>query len=719
MAEPIISKLRNPLDAFTTYSTHFIVMAARSTETARAFVNPKNNRQTLDAIDRVDALGEAIPFTTAANTTGDVFLAIDTRRFSQFTVESMKYEVLINGLSAGQSHSNLATIIDMTVLDSVGISFINFIQWLMDSKLQTNFDGMIFLIKVLFVGHKEDGTTETIHGATIPAYLFNMEVNLDYSKGVYTLQFMPNMNFSVFQHNRWLHIGSASSFKTIGSKTLQSVVSAFEDRLNVESKSFYDSTNPIMLAAGRGAINTQSGGKFGRLVKYQITLPEGWGEKEFFGSWKYNVNQSEERNFVQELQKLDTAKTPAQQRSSSPADSAKSPGKDASVSTPVGITITEVLDIIFKQVPAIAEFANSEKTKNPDGLLKFYKHIVSLTSTDDTVTVHVDVVAFEVPNVKPPSKTASEAVSQHQDKFYRQIVEDGQRKNVPANFFELDYIFTGKNTQILNFDMKIQNLQFMLASNTKVSAGELVHQSIQTQSEESKVEKTKLPEVLANMRPYDPFLIPMKTEIEKSAFEALSANARDKNSNSEVSSNLQQYSRNLSSFYAISPIQLAMTIKGNPDIMMKFSSSDIPPHSEPVSTTGSAGQISSREEYRREFERRILEQDTDTNTVSRTAGGTFLLNPQLGQSSYMTTPVFVKVNIFGPNVDFRTNQLVNGEDFAKAVLYDNYYVVFKVTNVIERGVFTQELELWSHNVFGVNKISKEQVDARKTIGTSQ
>jgi len=706
-------KLKNALDAFTSYSTHFVVMAARSTETARAFTQQSNNRETLDAIDKVKALGEVVPYSTARSGE-DVYLVMDTRRFSQFTVESMKYDVLINGLTAGQSHANLATTIEMTVLDSVGISFINFMQWLMDTKLQTNFDGMIFLIRVIFVGHNSDGTTQTVQAVTIPAYLFKMEVNLDFSKGVYNLEFMPNMNFSVFQHKRWLHIGKATSFSTIGSKTLQSVVKAFEDRLNEESLSFYNATSPILLRAGRNPQNTGSqNSKFGRLVKYQITLPDGWGDKEFFGSWKHNVNSSEERDFVKELQKLDAAKTPAQKQNAKPTDGTKSPAKDVSSSVPVGITITEVLDIIFRQVPAIAEFANSEKVSKTDGLIKFYKHVVSLTSTNDVITVHVDVVAFEVPNAQPPKKKTGEEVSQHQQRFYRTVKENGQSKNIPANYFELDYIFTGKNTQVLNFDMKIQDLQFLLASNVRVSEGEL----FAVKEDDAEISKEKLPEVLTSMRPYDPFLIPMKTELEKSGFSEQSANSRDPQANFEVSRSFQQYSRNLSAFYAASPIQVAMTIKGNPDIMLKFSNPNIAPSAEQTIETAQTSSITDaqRQQYRQQFEREILNSDSDTRMLTKTGRGTFLMNPQLGNASYMTTPVFVKLNVKGPNVDFRTNELIEGENFTKDVLYDNYYVVFKVTNIIERGVFTQQLELWSHNVFGSNKISRELVDARTTV----
>ena len=71
----------------------------------------------------------------------------------------------------------------------------------------------------------------------------------------------------------------------------------------------------------------------------------------------------------------------------------------------------------------------------------------------------------------------------------------------------------------------------------------------------------------------------------------------------------------------------------------------------------------------------------------------------LSDATYAKGPVFVKVNIYGPPAD---------EEWAdkKSVLSDVYYVVFKLTNSIQSGVFTQELELYSHNVFGPSKLGK-------------
>ena len=114
---------------------------------------------------------------------------------------------------------------------------------------------------------------------------------------------------------------------------------------------------------------------------------------------------------------------------------------------------------MFNQVREIADLGAGRKTTNS---VVFYKHMVGITSDDDSVVVHVDVVQFEVPNVTPQT-----GVNNSTDAFYT-VLEDGSR--VPKDYMEFDYIFTGKNKDIMHFDMKMQNLTWFLASNLNVGA---------------------------------------------------------------------------------------------------------------------------------------------------------------------------------------------------------------------------------------------------------
>jgi hypothetical protein len=373
---------------------------------------------------------------------------------------------------------------------------------------------------------------------------------------------------------------------------------------------------------------------------------------------------------------------------------------------------------MFKQVPDIQRFGSDEHIRANGNVITFYKHVISVTSDEQSCIVHVDVVAFEVPNVKPPSKSIVNGPTQvsQQEDFFKTTTENGITKRVPKDFFTFDYAFTGLNHDILTFDMKIQDLQFLLATNSRVSEGVLLTRSLQGQKQQEEGKEAidpnskVLPEIF-NARAYDPFLLPMLTEGQKASFSDY-IKLRDEKAAQQKATIAAEYSKNLSAFYAISPITTAITIRGNPDIMAKFNI-DAPMAHIGTTTAGANGAVSAtnlgnKKEYRIKFENDIK---ATSGVRSGASPGTFTTANPIGPNSYLTRPVFVKLNIRGPNVNL-VNELIEGQDFTTEVLFDNYYVVFKVVNIIEEGVFTQQLELWSHNVFGMGKLTKTIVDSK-------
>lgn len=679
-------RLPNPLDNFATYSTHFIMLACRSTTRAREFADAAA-ATTLQAVNDTEYLGDAVKW---QGSTSDVYLVMDTRRFSQFTVEKFHSEVKINGnQDSGAGHGNFFSAIKMTIIDSVGISFMNYLQWLLDSKMQCGFDGMIFMLRVIFVGHNVDGTTETVQTVTIPMWMKSMSVNLDYAKGTYECEFMPNFNFGVKEGHRWLQIGTATNFKNTTGNTLGQMVQSFEDTLNTLSATIY--------AAGGGR---------GRKVQYMITLPtKGWAEMAWNGG---SVENALERDFKK---KQEEAKKQEQKEAAKPGTTAENAALASFASADPGATITQVLDLMFKQVNEVRA-KGAQATSDPTEPIVFYKYLVSITSDDAGFTVHVDVIEFSVPNVKP-QKPNQQTFDEATKKFYVQTTQNGITNWIPKSYCEFDYIFTGKNIDILHFDMKIENLLLLLNSSVRVSEGQLFGDSL---SDGQKPTIKDNPSSTGNdgkhasqasadmrpVRPYDPVLIPLVSREEKTNFSQYAPSRTDKTNKLLVDTSLA-YAQNLSAFYARSPIHIDIEIKGNPDIFEKFNINKPAVHASPVTDTASsvsAANLTVKSDYRKDLEQKILKTQGATEG---TRPGTFAVSNSLGNESFAVAPVFVKVNIKGPNVDPRSavpeSELVNGADFAKEVLYENFYRVMQVTNTIERGVFKQSLQLFSHNSY--------------------
>lgn len=718
----------NPLDNFQSYSTHFVMTACRTTQTAKLFSEEDQGNASLAAIEDAKFLGSAVKFN---NNETDIFLVLDTRRFSQFSVESLKYDIYVNGLQKGGSTSNLAVDMNMVILDSVGISFANFMQWLIDYQMQSNYDGIIFMLRVIFVGHHPDGTSETIQSETIPLHLNRMDINLDYAKGIYTLEFMPNMNFNVNTYKRFLTISTATTATTGLGNTLGSAISSFQDNLNKTSSEYYEGIQKIFNEATNNSSkpvlegSNLNSNEFGRKVTYMITIPPDWKAFILEGS---NIGGSLESIYKKQFE-IDAK---AAKTSTSNSDRTKSQDgalKDSYIAAPAGEIITKVLDAVFRQVPQIAASGNFQIATDKDaatGMVKFFKYIVGITTDDKTMTVHIDVVDFKIPDVfNDESKKNPTGISKENANYHPADPEKGGIRE-PKNFIEYDYIFSGKNKDILNFEMKIQEFQFLLSSNLRIGDS-AIKEVVDTGKEIVGGPKANM---LIYSRKYDPMVLPLNTVDSLANFKNQSHLLKTSEQSKDMIAKRQQYTKNLTTFYAGSPITVALTIKGNPLIMHKFNIGKILPHSgdniqksavNDQTLTGPVSGESGEDAYRRELINSILKTNPSIKVLNSSSLTT--IQSPLDDDSYAISPVFARINIFGPNVDFKNNSEIlsdeNGEaTYTASVMSNNYYVVFKVSNIFSNGVFTQELELYSHNLFGKNKINTAAKIAPTAPGTT-
>lgn len=692
-------KLQNRLDPFRSHSVHYVVVAARSTEDVRAFTDGSAEAQSrsLQAIEATKQLGDEI-LMRGETSVNRAYLVLDTRRFSQFTIDNFSLETLIAGFQVPGSNSPhvTGTNLSFTVIDNVGISFANFLQYLMDQKLQVSYDGMTLLVRVLFVGHLEDGSTRVVQSVTVPAIFNKIELELTDTKGVYNCTLFPLLGMTSNRqlNSRWTSIGNAITYFTgESSNTLGALVASFEQSLNRESLKRYTQLNAQTQQPGQG---TKQGTRYGRPVQYMITIPKKWESYRFTGPAQ---GAATEINFA-ELLKEEEAKRQGQANQSrqKSAPNSAAPAKDGYVAVDPDWTITDVLDKMFAQTGEVSKLANfSESTPNSESI-KFYKQLVSVTSDNEAFTVHVDVVEFEVPNVELASRGST--VSQ-QDEFLYQVVQEPGRapRKEPRNFIELDYIFSGKNLDVLALDLKIENLNIMLMQAVKIGAGELEDATIKGQDQADGTGVGADSRTVQGMRQKDPFLMPQMTPLQRSNFSDIGARARDESNLTPQEVN-QQYVRNLSAFYNAGPISAKLQLRGNPDIMAGITLQSLPRHVSAVTVTASTGEISSvntsvKENYRAELEKNLLGPG-----ITRLSSGAFKVQSPLSGPSFVTSPVFVKVNVFGPNVNFLTNAPIAGQDFAQQLFYQNYYFLEKITSKIEGAKFTQELELKSYSVYG-------------------
>lgn len=709
----------NRLDDFQSHSIHYVMLAARSTQDVRDFTvdSPSAQSETLSAIDSARQLGDAVQYKDGSS----VFLMMDTRRFSQYGIMDFEMETMMTGFSVPGSKSPNSTAINMkfTVVDSMGISFANFLQYLMDQKLQVSFDGMTVLVRLLFIGHRPDGTSDVVQSVTIPAIFKQIQVDLNDTKGLYTCTLFPLIGMpSNSQNNpKWTAIGTASSYFTgLSANTLGAVVSSFERRLNEESFKRYAQRNAQTQDQG----TKKSVGRFGRQVQYMITLPKGWSDFKFSGP---SQNAAVETVFTelvkrekQQSESVAEAQKKAQKGSATPA-------KDSHVAVDPGLTVTEVLDVIFNQCLDVAKLGNFTKKADTDGMIRFYKHLVTVTSNDDGFTVHVDVVLFEVPNADLDTGKGASSVSSNDQDIYTDIkLKDGTTKRAPKQYLEFDYIFSGTNIDVLTLDLKIENLNILLMQGQKLGAGELwtTAENANEQKDGEGVAKDEKP--VFGFRSKDPVLLPPRSSGDASNYSNLGANAQVEGDATPQAVN-QQYMQNLQAFYAAGPVEAKMTLRGNPDLMAQVSLQAIPAHVSAYTASSGAGEASKVNEdvkakYREEFEKNLLKLNGAGRRPGAVVDASAPLNARmLGGRNFVSSPFFAKVNVYGPNVDFVTGGAGPGTDYAQKLFYDNYYFVDKVISKIDGSRFTQELSLRSFSVYNFPNTNTKGANTSPTKST--
>lgn len=688
-----MARISNPLDQFQSHSIHYVMLAARTTDAIREFTidSPAMQTKSLQAIDAAQHIGDEVRLSSSSS----VYLMIDTRRFSQFTVENFELETAMTGFGVKGSTSPSSTALDMkfTILDSTGISFANFLQHLMDEKLQVSFDGMTVLVRLLFIGHRPDGSTEVVQSLTIPAIFRQIQVDLNEIKGVYSCSLFPMIGMASNAHynSKWTNIGTASSyFSGASENTLGAVVNSFERRLNEYSISKYLASNAVVQTGGTSQVIS----RFGRPVQYMITLPTGWAEYKFSGPTQ---GAALETIFKKKEAAAKVANSAAEAHKKAQQNAA-APAKDSFIAVDPNLTVTQVLDVIFSQTLDVLKLGNFTRAAGQDGNIRFYKHLITVTSDDESFTVHVDVVEFVVPNVDLNAKSTA-VNSVNADLYTDDPMPDGTRRRAPKQFVEYDYIFSGTNLDVLQLDLKIENLNFLLMQGTKLGAGEVLSAAddAQKQTNGDGVAADKRP--VYGLRPKDPHLVPQRSLGERTNFNNLGANTQTKDGEDTPQAVNQQYTRNLQAFYSLGPVDAKLSLRGNPDLMAMVSLQALPEHVNGATIT-EKGELSKTDlgvkaKYRAAFERDLLK----LNGAPADNPGAPINSRMLSGRNFVSSPFFMKVNVFGPNVDYKTNEPIIGGDYSQKLFFDNFYLVDRVISKIDHTKFTQDIAIRSFSVF--------------------
>lgn len=658
MALDYLGRPANPLDKYQSYSYHHILMVAANTQDLF-------NMQQADESGGFDtsrfenlSLSKPIPGTTKNNSSG-IFVVSDTRKNSNFQIKSVNYSTAL-GVGDQVSASTIIGSLKMIIHDVNGITFLNYLQYLLDDQLNSDYLGLTWVLKTIFTGHEADGSTSTVSASEIPLILQTIQADFKEDGGHYSIEFASGSLGGPSQLKKANVIGQSSThLKSDTNRTLESVIQDLQNHLNKESKDYYDKLKVFQLPPSDGnstAANSTGSSQVGRLVQYMITIPEEWKLWPVDGVAKNHT----ETDWKKEVTKTEQDK---QTDKNTTGNTSKALGS-INVTLKPDMSVDSAIDEIFKHCDKVMELAAKSKRVNGNEII-LPKVISSVTSDDKTMCLHWDVFEFKVPNV---AKT-NEDTPTNPKNF--NIGDDGIKR--PANSLEFDFLYSGKNADIIKFDMKLQDANVILLM-ARDKAMKSDTKGLQTQKNNPAAKATQEKENISYINKNTPIFIPIKTSDQLQAFSYIAPGS------AQSEKVRQEYLSALASFYATSNISPSVIIRGNPSLL-QFSSIKIAPHVKGslAKDTNTKDNDGSQTEYRKH-----IDKYRNNSTLQNTSA------PLIKHiTSY---PLLVKINIYRPDVDFDGKAL--GDDFAKKFWYDNYYRTITIDhNFNSDGSFTQELKM--------------------------
>lgn len=724
-----MNTFQNPTDNFRSYSFEYILTVSPNTEILSELLGTSG--QVVPQV--VSALQAKSPGEEIKTNKGSAYLVMDTRRFSQYSITNLKMEH-IYGTGPISNPTVPVNTTHMTVIDTTG-SFFLMLMTLFKEKMKSSRASSFFLLSIVWVGHKDDGTTEVISTCNIPLLLILMSFTTDERGSEFEIEFMEvegapppgggneSMNY----------IGSAMTINTDeqGSSNLVSLINAFEKRLNVQALDYYLRASNDAETQNNGGVEKLSDGKsYGKLVQYMITIPKEW---ENFKCDLATPSKSAERSFIAK-----TLDAPASSSGTAP------PPTPISLSTvePKGSTvqksfanntlITNAIQDILNCCSAVIELSSEVNRKAGTAII--FRIIPTVTSDDTSYILHFDVMPYKLPNITAKTLSTTNTPT-------NQTISPGTN-NVPVgasstikNLITYDYIFTGKNSQIM--DLKIKYLpESAIGLDTNLNLGDNLLQSIssagqktsnvQAASSQAKKSKTYSPLI----RSGDPLFIPFKTADQQ---QNNTGQSTDNMSEDDARKNFrakQEQTQTFAYLHFISSINLDIVVRGNPNLIRKYADrkvrGGIAPHTLTISVPDlrkvnvSSSSFSAASWYnktlaqknaagKQQYYAKYIQPRLDSYT--KTGQG---LDPVMDGADVSVQPLFCKINIKTPFVDWAGNYVDQQMLFSNRFFYNGPYLVLLMTTNFSATDFSHSLNLIPYAISDNLSSIEDNVDKSKS-----
>lgn len=498
----------------------------------------------------------------------------------------------------------------LKIVEPRGMSFLNDLYDEV-SALGTSIDNCVWILKTVFIGDTGVGS-----GAEKYQYInyvnptiimmTDLQIDFDETGSQYTFQFsLADSGAGAFKQydgaafNTDTTVNLAGGDKT-GAVTLEQALTRLQDHANATYDKHYDKAQKT--------VEAQSGTEFDRM-KYEIVIPDELKKPE------YIVNCSK-------------------------GQGAGADGSSATITVAPGTPLTGAIEEVITSCP---NFVKASVTDGQKAIFQVTSSIVqNAPKAVPRKICRYTITVKQVPTIKDEvsqTKAISDAVSL-------------------GNYIEYDYMYTGKNIDVLDFQMHMNTgIMFFNTILSRTTMKDDRTQSVTSQWVTSSSNQRKMG-AAGNTITFTP-----------SALNSPGTGDKERPSDAE------QFKQQMQQYTAVDNVMVGLKIRGNPRLLNGLSPS---------------------------------KQDiADGNAAITAAGGTNTDGGNLA-NYYATMPVYCKVNVKMPkDGDYST---------IESFWYDGLYRVMTVKNVFSGGQFTQEMELITE-LDGVFKQVPEKTSATTSTAT--
>ncbi len=598
----------NALDAYRTYSYHHILIAADSTATAEYL----SEESELTRFDHPEVRFAPQPHPKG----GQYIVLINGMTDAQFVVQSAKWSTVPiptvgpNNPSVVTAVQTMAVDGEIEILEPQGINFFNVLA--NGTKLLGVDPAIVtFVLKTIFVGHRDDGAVNII--STVKPLLFMMvdiTASIDVTGATYTMALVGVANGAA----KLPHVNSIVNGMTIDvGETLGETILTILPKKITET---YDKLWTKLTSGEGGKCGVKIGNDEFVRVNYEFDLDSHYVGMDAGNNYDDKFKSTDKKGgFVANL------------------------GDMAS--------IENIISAIMMSSKQVADEAKSEKY-----MFKISSDIRTEPTGQFTVTYRIH--RYEA-IVVPPEQL--------------QTFNEPEENNTGITF---DYIFTGKNIDIIDMDIKMEfGLMFFQILSTQGTSPTSAMQLLRNYSPDAFVKGTGPAKLFADTGKDKEKVITrplfLGTTLDHPMF-------RDTKSIGTSAS----FNTLLTRQAALETMGIQVKIRGNPQLLQD--TTQLP---------------------------------KDLTTVASQTRKEQVIEPPTGDAEHIAqlreimptihkTPAYVRINVWSPKSWTNTRERTTEEvatsyegDFAENLWYKGWYRMIQIDNEFEDGEFSQTLELLS------------------------